>query len=204
MLCVGLHLENAQAAVPFKRAKFHSLYSSTSSSRSCDFSSSSDNISRRRFFLSTRPFRMSFGPEWSILFSCGSNDDVSQLMLPYGRRLAYEYQHVTDRLARHRLLSASVWGRVNATPPLIPRWPLPPKSEAFGLGKGLDLAVRITEGIVTRVGRDFLKGSGSSLELEAGPEDAPKVAHAPGQPICASAKNSPACAGMLPYAVAAG
>jgi hypothetical protein len=61
---------------------------------------------------------------------------------------------------------------------LIPRRPLPPKSEAFGLGKGLDLAVPITEGIVTHVGRDILNGSGSSMELEPGREDAPKVAHA--------------------------
>jgi hypothetical protein len=34
------------------------------------------------------------------------------------------------------------------------------------------------------MGRDFLKGSGSSMELEPGPEDAPKVAHAQGNLLC--------------------
>jgi hypothetical protein len=54
-------------------------------------------------------------------------------------------------------------------------------------GSAVDSGRHLARGIVTRMGRDFPQGSGSSMELEPGPEDAPKVAHAQG-PIGASAK----------------
>jgi hypothetical protein len=53
------------------------------------------------------------------------------------------------------------------------------------------------EGSLPAWAETFLKGSGSSMELEPGPEDAPKVAHAQSNLSVLPRKNSPACAGNL-------
>jgi hypothetical protein len=46
------------------------------------------------------------------------------------------------------------------------------------------------------MGRDCLNGSGSSMELEPGPEDAPKSLTPKATYLCFR-ENSPACAGNL-------